>query len=181
MLFPPINTPEPTFIDGLGNIALLAAGITLLVFMFSYGTLANWRKWLAGRAIMFFVTGLVALLAHFIVSRFMGGDYLFRDVVRLAVYTYLFAVTLRLLVTFLVIWWKGNKEGETDPTASLSSWRRRKVEWTDLRREHRAERRALRERLRRRRWDSSDDRAAHEAAAAHQSAEDRSSSSPTSG
>lgn len=168
MIFPPINPPPPTWIDGFGNVLLIAAGVTLFIFMLAYGFLAAWRKFPAGRAIMYFVSGLSLLLGHYILSRFAGGDYLFRDLVRAAVYGFLFLVTLRLLVTFLVTWFRGNKEGqEVTHRDFLPPWRERLLERQEQRRVHRAERRALRTRQRRERWGSSDDRAVAEAADEH--------------
>lgn len=108
MLFPPIETPTPTWIDGLGNLLLLGAGLSVFAFALFYGFFFAWRSTPAGRAVLYFVSGLVALLAHFIVSRFMGGDYLFRDVVRAVVYGYLMVVSLRLLLTLHRIHKAGN-------------------------------------------------------------------------
>lgn len=108
MLFPPIETPTPTWIDGLGNILLLGAGLAVAAFALFYGVFFAWRTTPAGRAVLYFTTGLVALLAHFILSRFMGGDYLFRDVVRAVVYGYLMVVSIRLLLTLRKIHKAGN-------------------------------------------------------------------------
>lgn len=108
MLFPPIEAPDPTWIDGLGNILLLGAGVAVAAFAFYYGFFFAWRTTPAGRAVLYFTTGLVALLAHFIVSRFMGGDYLFRDIVRAVVYGYLMVVSIRLLLTLRRIYKAGN-------------------------------------------------------------------------
>lgn len=108
MLFPPINPPDPTWIDGLGNILLLGAAAAVTLFGYFYAFYFDWRQTPAGRAVLYFVSGLVALLLHYVVSRFMGGDYLFRDVVRATVYGYLMVVSLRLLFTLWRIWRAGN-------------------------------------------------------------------------
>lgn len=108
MLFPPINPPEPTWLDGIGNLLLLGAGVAVAAFAFYYGFFFAWRITPAGRAVLYFTTGLVALLGHFILSRFMGGDYLFRDLIRAIVYGYLMVVSVRLLLTLRKIHKAGN-------------------------------------------------------------------------
>lgn len=136
MLFPPIQTPDPTWIDAIGNLLLIGAGLAVAAFAAFYGFFFAWRTTPAGRAVLYFTTGLVALLVHFIVSRFMGGDYLFRDIVRAIVYGYLMVVSIRLLLTLHRIHREGNHPMTTEELAMTRKDRStsRKDHWENRRR-----------------------------------------------
>lgn len=101
MLFPPLNPPPPTVLDVIGNYILLVAGIFAVLFLLSYGLLSNWRKYAGGRSIFYFVSGLAAVFVYTIISRFIGGDYLFRDLLRAVVYGYVLVVSARFLVNLI--------------------------------------------------------------------------------
>lgn len=101
MLFPPLNPPPTTWLDIVGNYILLGAGIFAVLFLLSYGFLSNWRKYPGGRSIFYFVSGLAAVFVYSIISRFIGGDYLFRDLLRAVVYGYVLVVSARFLTNLL--------------------------------------------------------------------------------
>lgn len=117
MLFPPLNPPPATWIDSLGNFLLLGAALSVLAFGLTYGLGSNWRKYPAGRSIMYFVSGLIFWSIHTVITRFTGGDWLFRDVFRALVYGYLMVVSLKLLWTLIQIQRNGNHP--TDPQEIL--------------------------------------------------------------
>lgn len=96
-----MNPPTPTLIDIIGNYILLGAGVAAVLFLLAYGLGSNWRSTPGGRSIFYFVTGLAAVFVYSIVGRFIGGDYLFRDVLRALVYSYVLIMTTRLLVNLL--------------------------------------------------------------------------------
>lgn len=125
MLFPPLNPPPPTFLDVVGNFLLLGAALSVLAFGLFYGIGSNWRKYPAGRSIMYFVSGLIFWSLHTVVTRFTGGDWLFRDLLRAFVYGYLMVVSLKLLWTLIQIQRAGNHP--TDPAEIL---RRKEAEVT---------------------------------------------------
>lgn len=108
MLFPPLNPPPPTILDIIGNYILLGAGIAAVAFLITYGLLSNWRKTSGGQSIFFFVSGLAAVFVYSIASRFIGGDYLFRDLLRASVYGYVFVVSVRLFADLVRTQLMGN-------------------------------------------------------------------------
>lgn len=184
MLFPPLNPPPPTIFDVLGNYLLLAAGIVVFLFAVVYFTFFGWRKTPGGKAIMYFVTGLVALLLHSIATRFLAGDFPYRDVLRAVVYAYLLITASGLLLNLVLTWRRGNYSRMLPPWRERAlAWQERHAEAKAVRVRHRAQRRALRWEQQRERWGSEDDQAVADAADAHQEDGDRSSpsSSSTSG
>lgn len=125
MLFPPLNPPVPTVLDIIGNYLLLAAGIVVFLFALAYASFFDWRRTSSGKAIMYFVSGLVLLLGHTILTRAFGGDYLFRDLIRGFVYLYLLAVSSGLLINLVTIWKRGNRPTDPRSPAVLPPWRER--------------------------------------------------------
>lgn len=74
------------FLMRVGNIALLSAVPALALFVFFYGVRSNWRAHRVGRALFWFATSLLAVVALIAVYAFFG-DWPGRPVVRLFVFT----------------------------------------------------------------------------------------------
>lgn len=108
MLFPPLNPPTPTFLDGIGNYVLLFAGLSAITFVLFYGLGSNWRGTPGGRAVFFFVSALAVVFAYSIFSRFLGGDFPGRDIIRLVIYSYVLITTIHLLVDLIRTQHNGN-------------------------------------------------------------------------
>lgn len=134
MLFPPLNPPPVTWLDVVGNYFLAAASVVVTLFMLAYMLFFDWRRTASGKAIMYFVTGLVLWMGHTIMTRYTGGDWLFRDLLRALVYAYLLAVSAGLLINLFLIWRRGNHPSAGDGV--VLPWRERVL----TRRRDRAER-----------------------------------------
>lgn len=117
MLFPPLNPPPATWLDVVGNFLLVGAALSVLAFGLTYGFGSNWRKYPAGRSIMYFVSGLIFWSLHTVITRLAGGDWFLRDLFRAFVYGYLMFVSLKLLWTLIQIQRNGNHP--TDPAEIL--------------------------------------------------------------
>lgn len=109
MIFPTYTPAPPTAIDHLADLVLLGAGIVILLFTILYGVFSQWTLTPGGKSVMVFVTSLDALLFLIIIGKFYGGEYPFRDVVRLAVYGYVFVSALNLVINLLITWRRGNR------------------------------------------------------------------------
>ena len=70
-------------LDTIGDIEILIAGVGIVVFAVSYGVFFRWTKTPAGRALMYFVLSLLALvLLGWLRLLFGGEENLIRDVAR---------------------------------------------------------------------------------------------------
>jgi len=127
MIFPTYAPAPPTQLDHLADYLLLGAGLTILLFTILYGIFSRWTLTPGGKSVMVFVISLDALLALIIVGKFYGGDYPFRDVIRLFVYGYVLVASLGLLINLIVTWYHGNEqflvkiEGRKSKTAGTTS------------------------------------------------------------
>lgn len=107
--FPDYNRPDPTMLDVIADFGLLAGGIGAVVFVLLYGIFLNWRKTAAGRAIFYFMVSVVSVMGLNILARVTGGDYPFRDILRLVVYLGVCGTAWRLVVTLIRAWLGGER------------------------------------------------------------------------
>jgi hypothetical protein len=94
----------------LTHVAIYAGGAGAIFFAASYMTFFNWRKTEAGKALMGFVTALVALFLLGSVG-VIWGEYEFKHDLRLLVYTAV-AFTMWRLVWVL---WRNWRRGDERP------------------------------------------------------------------
>lgn len=102
--FPDYMRPAMTFLDVMADYLLLAGGLGALVFIVLYSGFMDWRATPAGRAILAFMVSLVSVLGLILASRFTGGDYPFRDVLRLVLYGAVFVTSWRLVFVLISAW-----------------------------------------------------------------------------
>lgn len=107
--FPDYNRPDPTMLDVLADFGLLAGGVGCIVFVLLYGFFLNWRKTAAGRAIFYFMLSVVSVVGLNILARITGGDYPFRDWLRLTVYLGVCVTSWRLVATLVRAWLGGER------------------------------------------------------------------------
>jgi hypothetical protein len=100
-------------LDLIGDIEIFIAGAGAIVFAVSYIAFFNWRRTPAGRALLYFVLSLIALVLLNALGRWIGHDYPLRVWARLAVYTGIAATVWRLVV---VLW----RNWRADHTAALN-------------------------------------------------------------
>lgn len=105
--FPDYSRPAATVLDLVADFVLLGAGLGAVVFVLMYAAIFNWRITAAGRAIFYFAASLVGVLALVSVSKLTGGDYPFRDLLRIIVYGFAFVSTWRLVAVLVVSWHRG--------------------------------------------------------------------------
>lgn len=96
--------------DLITTIAIYAGGAGAIFFAVSYMAFFNWRKTDAGKALMGFVTALVALFLLGASSAIVG-DYEFKHDLRLLTYTAV-AVSMWRLVWVL---WRNWRRGDDRP------------------------------------------------------------------
>lgn len=107
--FPDYNRPDATFFDAVADFGLLAGAVGCVVFVLMYGIFLNWRKTAAGRAIFYFMVAVVGAIGLVVLSRLTGGDYVFRDVLRLVVYSGVCITAWRLVFTLIRAWADGER------------------------------------------------------------------------
>lgn len=91
-------------LEVIADIEILIAGLGAIVFAVSYGAFFAWRSTAAGKSLMYFVLCLVALFCLNAAGRWLGPDYLARDVIRIVVYTGLVITMWRLVVVLWASW-----------------------------------------------------------------------------
>lgn len=95
-------------LDILSDIEIVIAGAGAIVFAFSYATFFNWRKTDAGRALMYFVLSLIALVVRSFVGRWFGADNWWWLPLTFAVYFAISATIWRLVWVLWKNWRKGS-------------------------------------------------------------------------
>ena len=86
------------FLMAAADFILLAAGFVLMVFWLVYWRFYNWRATGPGRAVFHFVLSLITIVLLIALARFIGVDYWGRAVLRVIVFSYVFATALGLLI-----------------------------------------------------------------------------------
>lgn len=107
-MFPHYVQPPLTFWDHYSNVMIVCAGFSVILFTLTYAFLFSWSRTRAGQAILGFVFGLVLLIWHTVVTKYFGGDWPFRDLLKAAIYTYIFGTTVALVWTLWSNWLRGN-------------------------------------------------------------------------
>jgi len=86
----------------IGDIALIVAGVGIAVFAVSYGVFFRWTKTPAGKALMYFVLSLLALVGLGLLRLLFGGeDHIVRDIARVVLVS---AVTVAAWRMVWVLW-----------------------------------------------------------------------------
>lgn len=98
-----------TPIDRVADFILLFALFAVLAFTLLYGVFFHWTATQGGRAVMGFVSSIDFVLLLIVLSKFNGGDYPGRDIVRLGVYLYILSTSVGLVVTLVRNWLRGSK------------------------------------------------------------------------
>jgi hypothetical protein len=91
----------------LGDLILLVASVVGIVFAVSYGLFFKWWKTAAGRAVFAFVVSLDLTFLLNMSGRWLGVDYPGRDIVRIAVYTFVLGSVSYLLYVLWRSWFRG--------------------------------------------------------------------------
>lgn len=113
--FPDYMRPEMTWADVLADFVLMGTTLGAVVFVVLYVGFLNWRETPAGRTLLYFMASLSAVLVLICLSRFTGGDYHGRDLLRLGVYTAGLVTSWRLVVE-LIRSWREDTAGLTIPS-----------------------------------------------------------------
>jgi len=98
-------------LDIIGDVEVFIAGVGAIVFAVSYATFFNWRITPAGRALMYFVLSLIALVVRSALGRHFGSDTWWWDGFSVLVFTAV-AITIWRLVWVL---WRNWHKGHAQP------------------------------------------------------------------
>jgi hypothetical protein len=120
-LFPPHTQPPETGLDHVADLLLIIGCAMIVLFTILYGVGFRWWLTRAGRGVFAVFCSMSLLMGLITASHFSGGDYLFRDLLRVIVY-----VLLPLSMTYMFYGLARNFfEGPTDVTIQRSSIGRR--------------------------------------------------------
>lgn len=85
-------------LSAIGDFEVLVAGIGIAAFAVSYGVFFRWRKTEAGKALMYFVLSLLALvLLGWLRLLFGGEENLIRDVARVVLMSAVMVTAWRMV------------------------------------------------------------------------------------
>lgn len=116
---PPYSRPELTALDYLADAAMLGAGIGIILFWVAYALLFRWHATPAGIAVFTFTGALAAVFILIIASRFSGGDYEGRDLLRFVVYVANLVAAWGMFAVLVWGWLRGNKPLELHERESV--------------------------------------------------------------
>lgn len=105
--FPPYEAFPHTFLDNIADFELLVGSILIVLFTTVFGIFFKWYSTPAGRALFALFASISALFFLIVVGKFAGGDYLFRDLIRVFVYGVVPASAFWLFTTLIRNWWRG--------------------------------------------------------------------------
>jgi hypothetical protein len=88
-------------LDLIGDVEIFLAGAGAIVFAVSYAFFFNWRKTPAGRALMYFVISLIALVVRSSLGRSFGAETWWWQPFSVVVFT---AVTATIWRLVWVLW-----------------------------------------------------------------------------
>ena len=93
-----------------GTVLLFGAAIGTFVFGVSYAFFFRWWKTPAGRALLAFVTSLILVTVLNMVGLLLGPEYAGREVVRIGIYSMVFASSWWMV---FVLWHSSRKNAGT--------------------------------------------------------------------
>lgn len=96
-----------------GDVLVVLAGVGAMTFAASYATFFNWRKTAPGRALMYFVLSLIALVGRSFFGRWFGADNWWWQPLTVVVLGAV-AATIWLLV---IVLWRNYRRGDDRPLA----------------------------------------------------------------
>lgn len=105
---PPYMWPDFTTLDHLADIAMLGAGVGIVLFWLAYALLFRWYAAPAGIAVFTFTGALAGVFFLIIASRLNGGDYDGRSLLRFLVYTANCLAAWGMLAVLARGWLRGN-------------------------------------------------------------------------
>lgn len=87
--FPPHYMPPETPLDHVADVLLVLGCVLIVLFTIIYGSFFRWWLTRAGRAVFFVFVSMSLLMGLITAAHVSGGDYVFRDLLRVVVYVLL--------------------------------------------------------------------------------------------
>lgn len=98
-----------SFTDPIADVGIIFAFVAAFAFVVSYATFFNWRLTQAGRSLMYFVIALLSVALLSFLGRWLGPEYLGRELLR-PVTWWAVAVTAMRLTWVL---WNSSRSGQS--------------------------------------------------------------------